>query len=153
MQDKVYNFVKEQVLKKEIIGKTLDVGSKNVNGSLRPLFTDYVGLDMRKGRNVDIIANSHNIPFDDGTFDCVTCVETLEHDDNPFETMNEIYRILKPGGWAVLAASGINFKKHAHPNDYFRYTDEGMKVLLKKFNKVEGFDDSDEAYGIGQKAL
>jgi hypothetical protein len=37
-------------------GSTLDIGSYNVNGCLRPLFKGaYVGLDMREGPNVDVV--------------------------------------------------------------------------------------------------
>jgi len=150
MQQKVFAFVQEQI-KDLDKPKTLDVGSLNVNGSLRELFEDYTGLDMREGDNVDVVANSHELPFKDESFDCVTCVETLEHDDNPFKTLEEIYRVLKPGGKAIVAASGINFPKHAYPSDYFRYTAEGIGVLLNKFNNIQTRDDNNEAYGSGIK--
>ncbi len=151
MQNKVYNYVKQQVEYKEIKGKTLDIGSLDVNGSLRSIFEDYTGIDMREGDNVDIVANSHKLPFKANTFDCITCVETLEHDDNPFQTLKEVYRVLKPGGWVILSASGISFPKHDYPGDYFRYTPEGLGVLLKGFKNIEVSGDDDEVYGIGQK--
>lgn len=144
MQNKVKQYVADKVSGRE---KTLDIGSLDVNGNLRDLFTDYIGLDMREGRNVDIVSNSHNLPFDDETFDLVTCVETLEHDDNPFKTLDEIYRVLKTEGKVILSASGISFPKHDYPNDYFRYTSEGIKALLNKFKNIETSEDEDEAYG------
>lgn len=152
MQQKVYEFVESH--SKDVKGKVLDIGSLNVNGSLRELFKGsegYTGLDMREGNNVDVVANAHKLPFEDDTFDCVTCVETLEHDDNPFKTLSEIHRVLKLGGKVILAASGINFPKHEYPFDYFRYTADGIKVLLKDFYEVEVSDDNNEAYGIGIK--
>jgi len=78
-------------------------------------------------------------------------VETLEHDDNPFKTLSEIYRVLKPKGEVVLAASGINFPKHEYPSDYFRYTAEGIATLLNKFTNIKVRDDNDEAYGFAIK--
>jgi len=151
MQDKVYKFVQKQVNEKGIKGRVLDVGSLDVNGSLRPLFPDYFGVDMRAGKNVDIVANSHLLPFKNKSFDLVVCVETLEHDDQPFKTMSEIYRVLKDGGWCIITAPYITFPKHCYPSDYWRFTAEAFKVLLKKFKNVEAFEDENETYGIGQK--
>lgn len=148
MVEKVKQYVRERVTGNE---KVLDIGSYDVNGSLRDLFTDYTGVDMRDGPNVDIVANSHKLPFKDDTFDLVTCVETLEHDDRPFDTMKEIYRVLKKGGKVILCASGISFPKHDYPNDYFRYTAEGMGSLLSEFKNIETADDNDEAYGTAIK--
>jgi len=144
MQEKVKQYVRERISGNE---KTLDIGSLDVNGSLKDLFTDYIGLDMREGANVDVVSNSHKLPYKDETFDLVTCVEMLEHDSNPFQTLDEIYRVLKTGGKVILAASGINFPKHAYPNDYFRYTAEGIGALLYKFKNIDTTDDENEAYG------
>jgi len=146
MQRKVYQWVESH---SDRSGKTLDIGSLNVNGTLEPLFDDYIGLDMREGDNVDVVANSHQTPFDDNTFDRVVCVEMLEHDDNPFKTLEEIKRILKPNGTVVLAASGINFPKHSYPSDFFRYTAEGIGALMVGFKEIEVREDEDEAYGFG----
>lgn len=153
MQDKVFKFVQNQIESKKMVGDTLDVGSYDVNGSVKALFSSYTGLDMREGANVDIVGNSHRLPFKANSFDIVTCLEMLEHDDNPFKTLEEIYRVLKKGGWAIVCASGISFPKHDYPSDYFRYTAEGLGVLMKRFKNIETVDDTDEVYGVGQKIL
>ncbi len=44
----------------------------------------------------------HRIPFDEDTFDAVMCNHVMEHVDNDIQAMKEIYRVLKPGGWAIL---------------------------------------------------
>lgn len=62
---------------------------------------DYVSADLSNpGAKVrmDITA----IPFDDDTFDAVLCVHVFEHIEDDRRAMREIYRVLKPGGWAVL---------------------------------------------------
>jgi len=151
MQKGVFDYVEKHVTTKGLKGKVLDVGSFDVNGSLKPIFDDYTGVDMRDGKNVDIVANSHKLPFKAETFDIVTCVETLEHDDDPFKTLSEIHRVLKKGGWAIIAASGITFPRHDYPNDYWRFTSDAFKVLMKKFKNVESEDNEYEAFGIGQK--
>ena len=43
-----------------------------------------------------------NMPFDDGSFEIVFCNHVLEHVDDDFKAMSEIYRVLKPGGWGIL---------------------------------------------------
>ncbi len=149
-QEKVHNFVKEQKEKYQIKGKVLDIGSMDINGSVKDLFDDYVGLDMRQGKNVDIVANAHEIPFSDA-FDCVVCCEMLEHDDNPFLTAKEIRRVLKVGGYLILTASGISFPKHEYPSDYWRFTGDGLRVLFKDLGILEVREDENEVYLIAQK--
>lgn len=152
MQLKVYNFVKEQKEKYKIGGKVLDIGSLDINGSVRDIFSDceYVGVDMRGGRNVDIVANSHCLPFQE-EFDCIVCCEMLEHDDNPFLTAKEIERVLKPGGYVIITASGISFPKHEFPSDYWRFTVDGLRVLFKNFEILEAREDENEVYLVARK--
>jgi len=42
------------------------------------------------------------MPFSDGTFDVILCNHVLEHVPDDMVAMEELYRILKPGGWAIL---------------------------------------------------
>jgi SAM-dependent methyltransferase len=44
----------------------------------------------------------HAIPFEADTFDAAMCNHVLEHVTNDLQAMAEIYRVLKPGGWAIL---------------------------------------------------
>jgi len=122
MTNEVMNFVRSLNLK----GKCLDVGSYNVNGCVRELFADYTGLDARPGPNVDVVAWANNIPFPDSTFDVVTCLEMLEHDPDPFSSVREMKRVLKPDGKLVLTVPGIGFPRHDYPNDYWRMTKDGL---------------------------
>jgi len=46
---------------------------------------------------------SQVLPFDDASFDYVTCVEGLEHLENPFQAIRELARVLRPGGALVLS--------------------------------------------------
>ncbi len=69
-------------------------------------FRERKNLDYITGDIVSPIADVkmdlHSIPFGDNTFDVVLCNHVLEHVDNHKRCMREIYRVLKPGGWAVM---------------------------------------------------
>jgi SAM-dependent methyltransferase len=147
MTPTVYNFVKSL----KLTGKTLDVGSYSVNGNVRNLFSDYTGLDMREGPNVDIVASSHAMPLSDKIFDAVVCLEMLEHDDNPFQSVSEMVRVLKPSGTLVLTACGIGFPRHDFPSDYWRFTEAGLVLLMRGLVDVKTAADVDHVYGTGRK--
>ena len=48
-----------------------------------------------------------NLPYKDQTFDCVTCVEGIEHLENPHHLVREISRVLKPGGQTIITTPNI----------------------------------------------
>lgn len=101
---------------------------------LRPLFPEkkYVGCDMREGRGVDKILNMQNIDLPSDSVDTVLSFDTLEHVEYPVKAMEEVYRILKPGGIAIIS-SVMNFRIHDHPYDYWRFTPEAFRTILKPF--------------------
>ena len=65
------------------VGKNvLEIGSLDINGSVRQFFTDcdYTGVDLGEGPGVDIVCKGHEVPFGDRSFDTVISCECLEHD-------------------------------------------------------------------------
>ena len=102
---------------------------------LRPLFPgrEYVGCDMRKGPGVDKILDLHSIDIPEESVGTVLCLDTLEHVEYPHTAMNEIHRILHPDGIAVIS-SVMKYHIHDHPFDYWRFTPEAFKSLLKPFS-------------------
>lgn len=155
MTDDVYRWVKEKQEKFQLDGYVLDIGSFDANGrpewSIRDLFTDYIGLDMRTGKNVDVVCSSHNLPYPNEFFDVVVCLEMLEHDSNFYRTIDEAYRVLKSGGYLLLTARANGYPPHNHPNDYWRFTKEGFKVLLERFLEHDVSGKNLGIYGWAQK--
>ncbi len=120
-------------------GRIIEVGSYNVNGTARSVFSKnlvqvpdrYVGVDLRAGPGVDVVVDVDNpLPFADGDFDLAICTETLEHDARPWRTVHEIGRVIRPGGIALITARGFGFPFHSHPVDYWRFSVIAMEVLL-----------------------
>jgi SAM-dependent methyltransferase len=119
-----------------------EFGSYQVEGiaqetDLRPLFTDkeFVGCDMRAGPGVDRVLNLHYIDLPDNTAGTVFLMDTLEHVEYPHQAVSEIYRILKPGGLLVMS-SVLDYFIHETPNDYWRYTPDAFRSLLKPFQQA-----------------
>ena len=122
-----------------IIEPIYEFGSLQVPGQenfadLRQFFRgkEYVGCDMAEGPGVDRIINLHNIALPSETVGTALIVDTLEHVEFFREAMNEVYRILKPDGIAIIS-SVMNFRIHNYPYDYWRFTPDGFKSILKIF--------------------
>lgn len=122
---------------KYIQGKTLDFGAgarAKYREIIRQRAKDYLAFDIMPGKNIDVIGDALNTPFDEATFDTVISTQVLEHVEKPWVMVKEIHRILKENGICILTAPFL-VPYHADPHDYFRYTKEGMESLFKN----EGF--------------
>lgn len=93
---------------------------------------NYIGLDMLKGPNVNIVVKS---PYkwneiDDNFCDIVISGQAFEHIEFPWITMTEIARIVKPNGLiCIIAPNGLGL--HRTPVDCWRYYSDGMIALAK----------------------
>lgn len=94
--------------------RVLDCGSLDINGTLKPLFTNsrYVGVDIRPGANVDLVSRVHDVDLPDGSFDTVVSAEMLEHDEYWCRSLQRMYRLLKRGGLLVVSAAGTGRAEH-----------------------------------------
>jgi len=120
--------------------KILDVGSYDVNGTMKPIFEkgQYIGLDMEDGPNVDIVGVSHDIPFEKDEFDIVISSSCFEHDDMFWISFQEMCRVLKPGGYMYIQAPS-NGPYHGWPGDNWRFYIDSWKAL-EKWGKKLGYD-------------
>ena len=101
---------------------------------LRPLFPNkkYIGADMREGPGVDVVLNLHKIELPLESAGTVLILDTMEHVEFPRKAMGESHRILKSKG-ILIVTSVMYFPIHEYPYDYWRFTPEGFKSLLKPF--------------------
>lgn len=116
-----------------------EFGSRQVAGQegfadLRPYFPgkEYVGCDMEPGPGVDRIEDLEHLALPDDAVGTALVLETLEHVQRFWVAMQEVHRVLRPGGLVVIS-SLMNFAIHEFPQDYWRFTPQGFEVLLEQF--------------------
>jgi SAM-dependent methyltransferase len=143
---------------KDVDQKIIDIGSLNVNGTYKPLFTNpkwkYVGLDICNGPNVDITAKDpQKWPVDDDSFDVVISGQCLEHVTAPWIWIKEIERICKPNGLLAIIAPW-QWNIHRHPVDCWRILPDGMNYLLSvwcSFDVLKSGASGNDCYGFAKK--
>lgn len=120
--------------------RILELGSLNVNGTIRDLFEghceEYIGIDLRDGVGVDEVMPFHDLSYRFGwrSFGAVICLETLEHDPHFWETLQNIRFVLNKGGIFVVSVPDFQFIYHAEPKDYWRFSrDSVFEVLMYGF--------------------
>jgi SAM-dependent methyltransferase len=127
-------------------GPILEIGSYQVPGqeeigNLRPYFAGrtYLGLDMRPGPGVDLVADVEALPQPDGSVGTVLALSTFEHVPHFWRGFQEVRRVLRPDG-ALLVACPFYFHIHSYPSDYWRFTPEALKLLLADYpSKIIGW--------------
>lgn len=114
---------------------SLQVPGQEIYADLRLFFKDkiYVGCDLREGFGVDRIEDVQNLSERDEKIGTIIIIDTLEHVQNPFKAMHEIYRVIKKNGMVIITSTQ-NFPIHNYPMDYWRFTSEAFNLLLEKFS-------------------
>jgi hypothetical protein len=114
------------------VGRTLELGSYNVNGSLRQFFTGtYVGVDQTPGPGVDVVAKVQDLgPEWSQRYDTVVCTEMLEHDLEFWDSLQRMYKSLYKGGYLILTTCGFDAALHDYPSDFYRFTTDAIDGLL-----------------------
>ncbi len=123
----------------------LDIGGKNARGSyafgVPPNGCRLIALDIEPGPGVDLVADAHNLDMlEDESVDCVVAVSALEHMAAPWRVVEEIYRVLKPGGKLYVNTPFV-FPYHGDPEDFYRFSQNGLKQLCGEFDLLQsGFN-------------
>lgn len=75
--------------------RVLDVGSLNINGTVRDLFADceYVGADLEPGPGVDVVGQGQELDYPDRHFDVSISCECFEHNPYWLETFVNMHRM------------------------------------------------------------
>jgi SAM-dependent methyltransferase len=102
----------------------------------RKVSSKCLGVDIVSVPGVDVVGNLFNLPFKENSLDGIIIRGVLEHVPDPHTAVNEMERVLKPGGKVY---SSIPFMQgyHPSPGDFQRYTIDGIQRLFSRFEKVE----------------
>jgi SAM-dependent methyltransferase len=134
--------------KDQISGSVLDVGSFNVNGSLKSVLPVTFGIDMRKGPGVDEVLDVCGLVerFGPESFDHVVSADALEHIEHWRTAMEQMWAVLKPGGLLLLTMASPSKGRHAYPDDYWRMP---IPMFLAMFGKNEVLGSFDKPVSMG----
>lgn len=124
----------------QFCGPFLEIGSKDYGSTqdIRSIFSkqdEYIGLDMEAGPGVDMVLDltSEFDHVDDKLgrrrFGTIFCLSVLEHCSNPFKMAENLTDLLKSDGKICLSVP-FAWQVHGYPNDYWRFTPEGIKILF-----------------------
>lgn len=141
VRGRIRNFIEKHVDK--LGDDVLEIGSRMTNENAwwivnRDLaIGNWTGCDMQEGHGVDVVADIHNPPEGwEGRFSGVLCSEVLEHVARPWIAIPKIKCLLKPNGWFIITTL-FAFPEHGFPNDYYRYSRNGLKLLLEDAGFVD----------------
>jgi SAM-dependent methyltransferase len=113
--------------------KIIEIGSLDVNGSIRNIFKDvkeYIGIDFEEGPGVDkILTDPYEFPFEDNVFDVLATTSCFEHSEMFWLTFLEGMRILKPNGLFYLNVPSDWIEYHRYPVDCWRFYPDSSKAL------------------------
>lgn len=138
-----------------------EIGSLNVNGSVRDYFTDcnYTGIDLIPGEGVDKVAHARTWTFTN--YDVVISTEALEHDQYWDETLRTMYRALMPGGLMIFTCAGPEREEHGTnrskpedspaTNDY--YGNISIEMIQDVFDLEKQFSEHVIQYERGEQDL
>ncbi|MCE9661725.1 MAG: class I SAM-dependent methyltransferase [Burkholderiales bacterium] len=94
--------------------RVLEVGSLDINGSIRSAFEacDYTGADLSPGPGVDIACPGQLLEFPTGHFDVALSCECFEHNPYWVETWANMLRMTRPGGLVLMSCATTGRREH-----------------------------------------
>ena len=132
-------FGRENIQHSDVHGKfVLEVGSMDVNGSLRPIvmkldLARYIGVDLALGRGVDEICASENLfeRFGADSVDLVISTEMLEHVLDWRRVVHNLKQVLKPEGVLIVTTRSKGYPLHGYPSDYWRFEISDFQEIFR----------------------
>jgi SAM-dependent methyltransferase len=92
---------------------------------------DFASSDYHQGHELDLTWDGQTIPLQPQTIDTVVMTEVLEHVHRPGVLLQEVRRVLKPGGVLFLTVPFI-WPMHELPYDYHRFTPVALRTYLEE---------------------
>lgn len=115
---------------KEKMKRISGTGMNSLELMANDQFSDY------EARNLNV---NPTLPYDENTFDVVTCVVSIDYLIHPIEVLKEVRRVLKPGGKAIISQSNRCFPSKAIAM-WLDMNDRQHLELINGYAKYAGFD-------------
>jgi SAM-dependent methyltransferase len=156
----VLEFFINESTRGEFEGKrVLEVGSRYVNGSVRPFIEkhllprEYLGVDLEPGKFVDLVLPAERLVehFGCESFDVVVATELLEHVQDWRKVVRNMKAVLRKGGLMYITTRSFGFPFHAYPLDFWRFEPADMSAIFSDFEILKCQKDP-EAPGVFLKA-
>lgn len=117
MHDAAHEYVARQVATHGPFLRVVEIGSRDINGSIRSLFAEtsvYVGLDLYPGPGVDWVGDARDYGDGQTAFvDCVVCCEVLEHSPTWPGLMRHAASWLAIGGILIVTCAAPGRRDHS----------------------------------------
>jgi SAM-dependent methyltransferase len=173
-QKKFVEFSLDELKKKNNFNNlsVLDVGSFDVGGSIRDFFkkNNYIGVDLIKGPNVDIVLSGSELHKLKQKFDIVISCECFEHAKDWKEIFLSMYNVCEDDGYVIFTCASrgriehgtlrtINsdspgttgiYYKNIFKSEFIKSYD--LKKMFQKYEVIYNFKSSD-LYFIGKKGI
>lgn len=126
------------IVKADIPGaRVLEVGSFDVNGSVRPAVEAfgpalYIGVDQQLGPRVDRVVPVDQLVdvFGSTSFDVVISTEMLEHAADWEMAVSQMAAVLDLGGLLIITTRSEGFPYHPFPGDWWRFSVDAMIEIV-----------------------
>ena len=102
----------------------------NLGSGDTTLHPRVINLDVQDSPSVDILTWGTKLPFADNSLDLIISQEVLEHIDDPWHTVREVHRVLRPGGKFYCQVPFI-IGFHPGPSDYWRFSRQGLAQMFE----------------------
>ncbi len=117
----------------------LIVGGGTIGPGIEELAADkrvnLLAFDVYDGPNINFVADGHDIPLIDESFDIVWIQAVLEHVADPQKVAAECERVLRAGG-IIYAETPFMQQVHSERYDFMRFTALGHRILFSKCDTI-----------------
>lgn len=138
--DPIKYFVEWLSTKKFTPSVVIEIGASYGNNLYNKFNAKYINIDCEKNDNIPtIVKDISGYIFDEieeGIADIVYSNNLMEHVQNPFLAAQNMTKLLKDGGF-LFCRTPFAYRFHAMPNDYWRFSPEGLKILFRDLKCIE----------------
>lgn len=156
-QQNFVSVIKKQYPEYFLNKKVLEIGSWNVNGTVRIFFEncEYVGVDLLPGNGVDVVSFGHEYDAPNNSYDTIISCECFEHDMFYEKTFLNMIRLCKQEGLIVFTCATTGRPEHGTkrttPQDSLtsrvvELSDYYKNLVKEDFTKIINFDNTFKSY-------